>query len=124
MTTSPERRAVISGIAQSAVGRKLGRDELDLTIEASMAAIADAGLRVSDIDGLATYPGNVGGNSGDYQESPMANGPPPGGVVPAGCNSGAPLSNQEKALEFMLFDLTSCLAPPGGGADGGIGIPQ
>ena len=67
---------------------------------------------------------HVGGNSGDYQESPMANGPPPGGVVPAGCNSGAPLSNQEKALEFMLFDLTSCLAPPGGGADGGIGIPQ
>jgi acetyl-CoA acetyltransferase len=64
--TSPEQRTVISGIGQSAIGRKLGRDELDLTIEASLAAIADAGLRVEDIDGLATYPGNVGGNSGGF----------------------------------------------------------
>ncbi len=50
---------VISGIGQSAVGRRLGRDELDLTIEAALAAIADAGLTVADIDGLATYPGSV-----------------------------------------------------------------
>jgi acetyl-CoA acetyltransferase len=63
---SPEQSTIISGIGQSAVGRKLGRDELDLTIEASLAAIADAGLRVEDIDGLATYPGNVGGNSGGF----------------------------------------------------------
>ena len=41
----PESRgASISGIGQSAIGRRLGRDELDLTIEASLAAIADAGL--------------------------------------------------------------------------------
>ena len=54
---------VISGIGQSAVGRRLGRDELDLTIEAALAAIADAGLKISDIDGLATYPGSVIGDS-------------------------------------------------------------
>jgi len=58
-----ERRAVISGIGQSAVGRRLGRDELDLTIEAALAAITDAGLTVADIDGLATYPGSVIGDS-------------------------------------------------------------
>jgi acetyl-CoA acetyltransferase len=52
-----ERKAIISGIGQSAVGRKLGRTDLDLTIEAALAAIADAGLTVADIDGLATYPG-------------------------------------------------------------------
>ncbi|MCK9904998.1 DitF protein [Parafrankia colletiae] len=59
-----ERRAVISGIGQSEVGRRLGRDGLDLTIDAALAAIADAGLTVADIDGLATYPGGIGGFSG------------------------------------------------------------
>jgi acetyl-CoA acetyltransferase len=52
-----ERRAVISGIGQSAVGRRLGRTELDLTVEAALVAIADAGLTRDDIDGLSTYPG-------------------------------------------------------------------
>jgi acetyl-CoA acetyltransferase len=52
-----ERQAVISGIGQSAVGRRLGRSELDLTVEAALAAIADAGLTRDDIDGLSTYPG-------------------------------------------------------------------
>ncbi|HEY7939758.1 MAG TPA: thiolase family protein [Acidimicrobiales bacterium] len=60
--TEFERRSIISGIGQSAVGRRLGRTGLDLTIEAALAAIADAGLEVADIDGLATYPGaGVGG---------------------------------------------------------------
>ncbi|MDH6242741.1 thiolase family protein [Mycobacterium sp. OTB74] len=54
-----ERRAIISGIGQSDVGRRLGRGGLDLTIDAALEAIADAGLEVSDIDGLATYPGGV-----------------------------------------------------------------
>lgn len=38
----------------SAIGRRLGRSNLDLAIDASLAAIADAGLRISDIDGMAT----------------------------------------------------------------------
>lgn len=33
--TAAERRAVISGIGQSQVGRRLGRDGLDLTIDAA-----------------------------------------------------------------------------------------
>lgn len=52
-----ERRAVISGIGQSDVGRRLNRDPLDLTIDACLEAISDAGLTRDAIDGLSTYPG-------------------------------------------------------------------
>ncbi len=59
-----ERRACITGIGQSEVGRRLGRDPLALTLDACLAAIADAGLTREAIDGLATYPGAFGGAPG------------------------------------------------------------
>ena len=59
--TDFEQRAIISGIGQSDVGRRLGRTGLDLTIDAALEAIADAGLTTDDIDGIATYPGAGGG---------------------------------------------------------------
>ncbi len=59
-----ERRAAISGIGQSEVGRRLGRDPLELTLDGCLAAIADAGLTPREIDGLATYPGAMGGAPG------------------------------------------------------------
>jgi acetyl-CoA acetyltransferase len=59
--TDFERRSIISGIGQSDVGRRLGRTGLDLTIDAALEAIADAGLTPADIDGIATYPGGGGG---------------------------------------------------------------
>ncbi|MBL7500188.1 OB-fold domain-containing protein [Frankia sp. CNm7] len=55
-----EHRVVLSGIGRSKVGRRLGIEPLSLTVDASLAAIADAGLRVEDIDGLSTYPGPAG----------------------------------------------------------------
>jgi hypothetical protein len=35
------------------------RDPLELTLDACIAAIEDAGLTLDDIDGLSTYPGGV-----------------------------------------------------------------
>lgn len=55
-----ERRAILSGVGQSQIGRRLFRTDLDLTCEAALAAIADAGLTTDDIDGLACYPGPMG----------------------------------------------------------------
>ena len=51
--------AVISGAGQSDLGRRLHRDPLDLTLDACIAAIEDAGLTRADIDGIATYPGSM-----------------------------------------------------------------
>lgn len=51
---------VISGVGQSAVGRRLGRSGLSLTVQAVLDALADAGLDRSDIDGLSTWPGGSG----------------------------------------------------------------
>ncbi len=52
-----ERRVVISGVGQSAIGRQVDRSGFQLTLDAILAAVADAGLTVDDIDGLAMFPG-------------------------------------------------------------------
>jgi acetyl-CoA acetyltransferase len=49
-----EHRCIISGIGISRVGRRTGLSGVELTVEASRAAIADAGLRPEDIDGVTT----------------------------------------------------------------------
>lgn len=54
-----EKKAIISGVGQSAVGRRLGRSGLDLTIEAVRKAADDAGIKLSDIDGIASWPGQM-----------------------------------------------------------------
>ncbi|MDE0237654.1 MAG: thiolase family protein [bacterium] len=63
MSERMERRAVISGAAQSEVGRRLYRTGIDLTVEAALRAVEDAGLTTADIDGVSTYPG-FGGSFG------------------------------------------------------------
>lgn len=64
MSEPLERRAILSGVGQSAIGRRLFRGDLDLTCEAALAAIADAGLQPDDIDGVAAYPGPMSGVPG------------------------------------------------------------
>ena len=49
-----ERRAIISGVGMSQTGRRIGRSGLDLALDAASLAIADAGLTIEDIDGIAT----------------------------------------------------------------------
>ena len=54
MTDIVERGAVISGIGISRIGRKLGVEGIELTVEAANQAIGDAGLSPAAIDGIAT----------------------------------------------------------------------
>jgi acetyl-CoA acetyltransferase len=59
-----EHQVVISGIGMSQVGRRLGRSDIDLTLEACRVAVADAGLELGDIDGISTWPGEWPAASG------------------------------------------------------------
>ncbi|MFG2969505.1 OB-fold domain-containing protein [Streptomyces sp. NPDC048288] len=52
-----EDRVALTGVGQSRVGRRLMVDPLSLTVDACLAAVADAGLDLDEIDGLSTYPG-------------------------------------------------------------------
>src|SRR2546430_3345209 len=61
-----ERRVVISGVGQSAIGRQVDRSGLALTIDAILAAVQDAGLGLDDIDGMAMFPGGGVANLPGY----------------------------------------------------------
>lgn len=88
-----EKNCAITGIGQSPVGRKLNRTALDLTVEASLAAIADAGLNPSDIDGISTWPGQKD--------------PPPPGMSPIG------VFELKEALRLQLNWFSGGIETPG-----------
>ena len=56
MTELPEKLCRITGIGQSEVGRPSAKSPIELTLDAAHMAIADAGLRVEDINGIVNYP--------------------------------------------------------------------
>lgn len=67
--------------------------------------VSDAG--VPQYCGRVVYSDmHVSGSANDYG----GGGP---GVVPTGCDSTSALSPDEKAIEFILFDLSSCVVPIG-----------
>ncbi len=49
------RKAAIVGIGATEFSKESGRSELQLSVEASLAALADAGLKPADVDGLVTF---------------------------------------------------------------------
>ena len=61
-----EDEVALTGIGRSAIGRKLMRSPVSLAVEAVQRAVADAGLTLDDVDGLATYPGTAA--EGGYAE--------------------------------------------------------
>lgn len=105
-----EHESVISGIGQSAVGRRLNRSATDLTVEAALDAIHDAGLTRDDIDGITTYPG------GDAITSHGAGGPTPYAVMealrikPAWFSGSAELPGQLGAVVQAMMAVSSGIA--------------
>ena len=64
--TRLEDAAVISGVGQSTIRRQVDRSGMQLTLDAIEAAVADAGLTIDDIDGLAMFPGGGAANLPGY----------------------------------------------------------
>jgi acetyl-CoA acetyltransferase len=60
----PEKQVRITGIGQSAVGRPSERSAMQLTLDACLEAIADAGLAVDQIDGVVNHFGKVAEGGG------------------------------------------------------------
>src|SRR5579863_171349 len=56
--------AYITGVGQSEVGVRVTRSPMGLTKDAIMQALADAGLTLAQIDGVASYPGKSSGYLG------------------------------------------------------------
>ncbi|MGB3621865.1 MAG: thiolase family protein [Ketobacter sp.] len=54
-----DAEAYITGIGQSQIGQNLERHPLLLTLDAVKEALEEAGLSISQIDGVSTYPGRV-----------------------------------------------------------------
>jgi acetyl-CoA acetyltransferase len=105
-----EHDSIISGIGQSAVGRRLGRSATDLTVEAALGAIAEAGLTREDIDGVTTYPG------GDSSSTRGYGGPSPYAMLealrlqPTWFSGSAELPGQLGAVVQAMMAVSSGLA--------------
>jgi acetyl-CoA acetyltransferase len=59
-----EKQVAVSGIGQSEISRGASKSALELTVDASLEAIANAGLERRDIDGISTWPGSDRDTSG------------------------------------------------------------
>lgn len=55
MSTALSGKAAIAGIGATEFSKDSGRSELQLSCEATLAALADAGLAPADVDGLVTF---------------------------------------------------------------------
>ena len=53
----PDKTIAITGVGQSEVSRGSTKSAIELTVDAALQAIGDAGLTRADIDGVATWPG-------------------------------------------------------------------
>jgi acetyl-CoA acetyltransferase len=101
-----EDRVALTGVGQSRVGRRLMVDPLSLTVEACMAAVTDAGLDLSDIDGLSTYPGPVPGGFSEGGVTGLAEALQ---LKPTWVNGGSEVHGQSGSIIVAMLAVASGL---------------
>jgi acetyl-CoA acetyltransferase len=103
-----EDRVAITGIGMSPVGRRLMLPPLTLAVAAAKAAVADAGLELSDIDGLSTYPG--GELIGGFTEGGITAMEDAIGIRPSWYNGGSETFGPGGAVIAAMLAVASGLA--------------
>ncbi|MDL4816379.1 thiolase C-terminal domain-containing protein [Actinomadura opuntiae] len=103
-----EDRAAITGIGASEIGRRLMVPPLSLTVAACERAVADAGLTLDDIDGLATYPG--AGAFGGFAEGGITALESALGIRPTWYNGGAETFGPGGSLIAAMLAVAGGLA--------------
>jgi acetyl-CoA acetyltransferase len=102
-----EERVALTGTGMSRIGRKLMVPPLSLTVEAITAAVADAGLDMSDIDGLSTYPATPA--EGGYAEGGTAAVESVLGLAPTWHNGGHEVPGATGSLIAAMLAVASGL---------------
>ncbi|MFF7884569.1 thiolase C-terminal domain-containing protein [Streptomyces sp. NPDC020794] len=103
-----EDKVAISGIGMSEIGRRLMVPPLSLTVRACERAVADAGLTLDDIDGLATYPG--AGAYGGFAEGGITALEDALGIRPTWYNGGAETFGPGGSLIAAMLAIAGGLA--------------
>ncbi|MFD9279312.1 OB-fold domain-containing protein [Streptomyces mirabilis] len=103
-----EDKVAISGIGMSEIGRRLMVPPLSLTVRACERAVADAGLTLDDIDGLATYPG--AGAYGGFAEGGVTALEDALGIRPTWYNGGAETFGPGGSLIAAMLAVAGGLA--------------
>ncbi|KAB2383473.1 thiolase C-terminal domain-containing protein [Actinomadura montaniterrae] len=108
VTEKFEDKVAISGIGASRIGRRLMVPPLSLTVAACEEAVADAGLDLADIDGLATYPG--AGAFGGFAEGGVTALESALGIRPTWYNGGAETFGPGGSLIAAMLAVAGGLA--------------
>ena len=103
-----EDKVALTGIGSSELGRRLMVPPLSLTVQACERAVADAGLTLDDIDGLATYPG--AGPFGGFAEGGITALESALGIRPAWHNGGGETFGPGGSLISAMLAIAGGLA--------------
>ena len=104
------RPAAIAGLGMTEMGRVYGRSAADFAAEAVIAAVADAGLEVSDIDGLFTSAGLSGGvGLGLRRELGLGELRVASEIQSFGGTAGAMVSYASMAVGAGMADVVACV---------------
>ncbi|MER7084082.1 thiolase family protein, partial [Saccharopolyspora kobensis] len=110
MTGSAARRPVIAGLGITEVGKVYDRDAGRFAADAVRLAVADAGLDLSDVDGLLVNPGTTGEIGVDLQSQLQI---PElrllSEVQAFGASAGAMVAQASLAVQAGMADVVVCV---------------
>lgn len=111
---SPLRpQSAVAGVGASRQGKLPGEDDLSLATEAFRAALADAGLRKSDVDGLLTMPGTTSSEPAKHYlrlgEHLGINPRWAGSLQMGGATAGALIQQAALAIGAGMADVVACV---------------